>query len=184
MATRERTRPANSEGAEADDELLSERDTPRTDALRWVEERAEWHPPAPLRPRVLLAEDDLEMRRLVAKALRQAGYTVTEAEDGFALLEQLGSYLLRTAGHPYDVIVSDIRMPDVTGLDVLEGLGNERDFPPVVLMTAFGSAAVHAAARRLGAAALLDKPFDLAELLDTVRRLLPPDRAPSRGSDG
>ena len=69
----------------------------------------------------------------------------------------------------FDVIVSDIRMPGVTGLSVLAGLRGIEGTPPIILISAFGDEETHAEARELGAAALLDKPFEMSDLLDRVR---------------
>lgn len=68
-------------------------------------------------PRVLLAEDDSDMRRLVARALRRQGYDVVELRDGQDLLGYLRSSMLRPGQFPPpDLVVSDVRMPRVTGL--------------------------------------------------------------------
>jgi len=128
--------------------------------------------------RVLLAEDDEEMRALLARALRGDGYQVVECPDGFRLLEQLNALLLSPEvlcmePAPFDLIVSDIRMPGVTGLSVLEGLQLFEDLPPMILITALGDEATHAAARRWGAVAVFDKPFDLDDLLAKVREIAP-----------
>jgi len=129
-------------------------------------------------PRILLGEDDLEMRALLAEALRSKGYTVVECADGMNVLQQLSYVILSpevSARDPehYDLVVSDIRMPGVTGLSILEGVQLFEGFPPMILITAFGDEETHAAAKRLGAAAMFDKPFDLDDLLRKVEELAP-----------
>jgi CheY-like chemotaxis protein len=122
---------------------------------------------------VLLAEDDEEMRRLLALLLQKEGYRVTECCDGVQLLDHLGSLVLHEdPGEVFDLIISDVRMPGVSGLTVLDGISDRRDFPPVILITAFGDAETHRRARLSGAVALFDKPFNTDQLLSTVRRLL------------
>jgi len=116
--------------------------------------------------RVLLAEDDPEMRQLMAWALRKDGYQVEEVGDGDELLRSLGTVGTEEGARP-DVIVSDIRMPGCTGLEVLERLRREHQTLPVVLVTAFGDRETHSHAERLGAQ-LLDKPFSLDDLRKTV----------------
>jgi CheY-like chemotaxis protein len=134
-------------------------------------------PTAPRNPaRVLLAEDDEEMRALLVQALRGEGHEVVECSDGFRLLEQLSSLLLspQVMGlepAPFDLIVSDIRMPGVTGLSVLEGLQLFEGLPPMILITAFGDEETHAAAQRGGAAAVFDKPFQVEDFLTKVREV-------------
>ncbi|AUX42342.1 transcriptional regulator [Sorangium cellulosum] len=123
---------------------------------------------APLR--VLLAEDDRELRRLLASALRRDGYEVLEARDGNHLLELMGEALV-SGGAPPDVVVSDIRMPGKSGLELLSGLRRDDWTTPVVLITAFGDPETHAEAYRLGADVVLDKPLDVDDLLVVVHTL-------------
>ncbi|WP_437764600.1 response regulator [Sorangium sp. So ce281] len=129
------------------------------------------HPGAP--PiRVLLAEDDRELRLLLATALRRDGYEVLEAHDAKHLLELMGEALVSGNGAPVDVVVSDIRMPGASGLDLLAGLRRDDWTTPVVLITAFGDPETHAEAYRLGADAVLDKPLDVDDLRLVVQTLV------------
>jgi CheY-like chemotaxis protein/ribosome-associated translation inhibitor RaiA len=129
---------------------------------------------------ILLAEDDLEMRKLLSWSLEHKGYKVTECSDGTGLMRKLG--LLGPYGqiHSYDLIISDIRMPGATGLQVLESVREFPDFPPMILITAFPDAESTEQARRLGAAAMMAKPFDVEELLDKVGEAIPPESAGPR----
>ena len=121
------------------------------------------------RKRVLLAEDDADIRSLLAWALRDDGYDVVEAEDGAQLLARLDEAGGVGSCDPLpDLIVSDIRMPRVSGLDVLERLQRDGVGVPVVLVTAHGDATTVRQAERLGAAAVLHKPLDLDDFLTTV----------------
>ena len=127
-------------------------------------------------PRILLAEDHDEMRSLLVWALRKVGCAVTECADGATLCEYLSlpqSQFEGKAGHKYfDLIISDIRMPGVTGLEVLEGLRqSEEAFPPIILITSFGDEKTYSQARSLGAAAVFDKPFEIEDLLSKVREI-------------
>jgi DNA-binding response OmpR family regulator len=124
--------------------------------------------------RVLLAEDDYEMRTLLAMALRKSGYKVIECSDGTKMVAHLVAFLLpdEYASEPVDLIISDIRMPGVTGLEVLEAKHEIENFPPMILITAFGDEDTHAVANQFGAAAIFDKPFDVDVLLEKVRDLL------------
>jgi CheY-like chemotaxis protein len=120
--------------------------------------------PALLPPRILLAEDDREMRALVSDDLRRAGYGVVECADGAALLLRLES-TSRTEGMGVDLVIADVRMPGMTGLEALERLRDVDPFLPYIIVTAFGSAETRLAAGRLGAIAVLDKPFEIDDLL-------------------
>ena len=127
-----------------------------------------------VRYRVLLAEDDDEMRSLLAMTLRKSGYEVVECADGIGMLTYLAAFLLPNEfmKEPLDLIISDIRMPGVTGMEVLEGKPQNHNFPPMILITAFGDAETHALARQFGAAAIFDKPFDLDVLLEKIKVVL------------
>ena len=130
------------------------------------------------RPRVLLGEDDAEMRSVLSEALREKGYGVVECADGLRVLERLSSVVLSSAVTSRDpenfaLIISDIRMPGVNGMSILEGVKLFEHFPPIILITAFGDEETHAEAARLGAAAMFDKPFDLVDLLDKGEELAP-----------
>lgn len=125
-----------------------------------------------LRPRVLVADDDLQMRRLVAESLRKEDYHVVEETDGGRLLIRIAAMTTPGEGaDPVDLIISDIRMPVCSGLDALEGLRDAHLTTPVILMTAFGDDETRARAEKLGAL-LIDKPFYMSALRLVVRDLL------------
>ena len=125
--------------------------------------------------RVLLAEDDDEMRRMLAEVLRRDGYLVTEARDGLELTDRICRSLFDVeADDAPDILVSDIRMPGRSGLDVLSLLRGADAGIPIILITGFGDDETCRRAERLGADALLDKPLDLDELRATVHRHAPP----------
>jgi len=124
---------------------------------------------APTAGHVLLAEDDREMRHLLAWALRQSGYHVTEVEDGVELIDQVATS--RAAGCDIDLVITDVRMPQVGGLEALGWLQEVGSTVPAVVVTGFGDRRLHEEAKRLGAWAVLDKPFDLDELCAVVDAL-------------
>lgn len=129
-------------------------------------------------PRVLLAEDDAEMRAVLRLRLTKRGYAVTVCCDGLDLLNHLGSFLIPRDEMPaehedFDLIISDIRMPGASGLEILDGVAASCKLPPVILITAFGDKQTHDEAFRLGAAAVFDKPFDLDDLLARVAEIAP-----------
>jgi len=93
-------------------------------------------------PLVLLAEDDAEFRRLLVSVLEEAGYEVVEAEDGLALLATIEDTLTVRRERPDAfLVVADVRMPGLTGLDVLAILRCANWATPVILITAFGDEA-------------------------------------------
>jgi two-component system response regulator (stage 0 sporulation protein F) len=123
--------------------------------------------------RVLLADDDDDLRTLLADALRAEGFSVTECSNGLALVETLVCRL-EAGEQPFDLVVSDVRMPGVTGLSVLEGLSGWKEVQrlPMVLITAFGDTRLHELARRFGAVSLLEKPFEMTALMRVVREAI------------
>ena len=124
-------------------------------------------------PRVLIAEDDNEMRQLLVKVLRADGYAVVECRNGIDLFGQLEAFVGRQATLDFDAIISDIWMPGPTGLEILEALHDRTGFPPMILITAFGDKGIHARAEKAGAAAVLDKPFGIDELLAKLHEIAP-----------
>jgi DNA-binding response OmpR family regulator len=123
---------------------------------------------------VLLAEDDAAFRRLIASVLAEEGYEVMEAADGVALLANIESTLTgRERCEPF-LVLADVRMPGLGGLDVLAILRCADCATPVILITAFGDEATHAEGRELGASAVFDKPFDLDALRAAVLDTMPP----------
>jgi DNA-binding response OmpR family regulator len=142
---------------------------------------------APAMKRVLLAEDSREIRELLTRALELDGYEVIGFPDGTSLVDYLGDVMHEhTDTAVPDIIVSDIRMPGFSGIDVLSALRRAELQVPVILITAFGNDEIAAEARRLGAS-LFNKPFDIDDLRTALRYFLDHgrDESPPRvGSTG
>ena len=113
-------------------------------------------------PRVVLAEDDDEMRELLAEELRKDGYDVLEARDGNEMELRLKSVRHCPLRAP-DVIVMDYRMPGHSGLEILRELREEQWTTPVVIITAFVDDTIQSQADGLNAK-VFPKPFDIEEL--------------------
>lgn len=130
------------------------------------------------RARILLAEDDFELRRMLSMLLSADGYEVVEVTDGQQLLDYLSQRRAEDSAEAEpDLIISDVCMPQVDGLEVLERLRNAQVPTPVVLMTAFANAAIFDQADELGAVTLLTKPFELDDLRMIVLNLADRSRA-------
>lgn len=117
-------------------------------------------------PVVVVAEDDDEFRALLASALRGDGHSVLEACDAAELRDRL------LTGPLPDLVVSDVRMPGESGLDVLRWLRREGSEIPVVMITAFGDSETHSEAKACGVAAMFDKPFEIDDLRTAVLHIL------------
>jgi two-component system response regulator YesN len=110
---------------------------------------------------VLVIDDDLGMCEMFADALHSAGYDVVTANTG-----QKGLNLARS--RPFDVILADLRLPDMSGVDVLRMLRAEREDVPLVIMTAFASVVSSVAALKLGALDYIEKPLGDTDLVEVV----------------
>jgi DNA-binding response OmpR family regulator len=128
--------------------------------------------------RILVAEDDREMGELLVAALHLDGYEVVQARTGAQLLESIGTHLLNAVDSaPVDLIISDIRLPGMSGLEVLAALRQTDWSTPVILISAFADPETHAEAHRLGAKLVFNKPFEMDDLRMAVEWLT--DRAPA-----
>jgi CheY-like chemotaxis protein len=133
----------------------------------------------PIGRRVLVAEDDPAMRDVLETVLRERGYQVATVGSGNELAAALG----RTRPEErFDLILSDVRMPGASGLDVIDRLREGGDTTPVVIVTAFPQRDVVERARGLEVR-LLAKPFDLETLRVAVDWAIR-SNAPRRGRLG
>ncbi len=116
--------------------------------------------------RVLLAEDNDALRRGMLLALGEAGYTVDEVADGESAVARLDDASLE----PYDVVLTDLRLPRADGLAVLRAARAREPRTAVIVMTAFGTVEVAVDAMRLGAFDFVEKPVALDQLEVRVAR--------------
>ncbi|HEX5138077.1 MAG TPA: response regulator [Planctomycetota bacterium] len=116
-----------------------------------------------VRPRVLVVDDEESVRFFLLKTLRKEGYEVEAVASGRAAVD-------RIAKAAFDVVLTDIVMPDVSGLDVLKAVHEMDKDAVVILMTAHGSVENAIDALHLGAFDYLLKPFETKELLVRITR--------------
>jgi len=124
--------------------------------------------------RVLLIEDDARLAEMVSEYLGGAGFDISRVASGAAALERL-------ARQPYDVLVLDLTLPDIDGLEVCRRLRAKWD-TPVLMLTARGEPMDRVVGLELGADDYLPKPFEPRELLARLRALLRRAHAPARSS--
>jgi len=115
------------------------------------------------RPTVWVIDDDRSIRWVLERALNKVGMEVTSFSDGIGIMESLRH-------ERPDVVVSDIRMPGIDGLDLLRRLTSEHPDLPVIIMTAHSDLDSAVSAFDGGAFEYLPKPFDLDEATDQIRR--------------
>ncbi|AFE08133.1 sigma-54 dependent DNA-binding response regulator [Corallococcus coralloides DSM 2259] len=119
-----------------------------------------------MKARVLVADDDAGVRYTLRGLLEDDGLTVEEAVDGEAALARLEQE------PPVDLVLSDLRMPRVDGMELLRRVAARPNAPRVILITAHGSERHAVEAMKLGALDYFRKPFDVDDVLAVVRRAL------------
>ena len=120
-------------------------------------------------PDILLVEDKESLRRVLRMTLEHAGYSVTEAADAREASNQITRI-------PHKIVLTDLRMPNGSGLDVLRAAKNADSDVPVIVMTAYGSIDEAVQAMKDGAHDFLQKPVDSNHLLLLVERALEQSR--------
>ncbi len=117
--------------------------------------------------RILIIEDDEEMRSLLEDFLKGEGYEAESALNGFEGLRKL-------AQDTFDLVLTDVRMPGLTGLEVLSAIKRVQPEVPVMVITAFGSEEIHHRSLERGASGYLEKPIRFLELKALISRLVSP----------
>src|SRR3989304_7331214 len=114
---------------------------------------------------ILVADDDLSMRQLLAESLECCGFTVETAENG-------ADALMKFQKGIFEVVVTDMRMPKMTGMDVLRGVKKISPRTPVILITPYGTVKTAVEAMKEGASEFIMKPFSLDDLEFAVKNVL------------
>ncbi|MEA2195757.1 MAG: hypothetical protein QOG42_2471 [Solirubrobacteraceae bacterium] len=115
--------------------------------------------------RILIVEDRDSLRRMLELALGQEGYEVATAADG-----QAGMRLL--AERPFDFVLTDLKLPDVSGIEVLEASRAAQPRVPVVVLTGYGTVGAAVEAMKLGAYDFLEKPLEIDDLTRLIERAI------------
>jgi len=118
-----------------------------------------------MKPRILIIDDEATIRHSLAEALTAAEYEVETAETG-------EEALAACHGSVYDLIVTDLKLPGVSGLEILQALRNQGRATPVIMMTAYGDVDTAVEAMRSGAYDFVQKPFKLTLIKNQVRAAL------------
>src|SRR5436305_7660658 len=114
--------------------------------------------------RILVFDDEVNARTALAELLREEGFDVETAADAFKALGKHESF------SPH-VVVTDVHMPGMTGIELVHKLKATEDPPAIVVMTAFGDVATAVEAMRAGAAEYLLKPINFDELLVVIDKV-------------
>ena len=119
---------------------------------------------------ILVVDDEQNMRNTLTFILETASYQVTTAAEGRAALE--GILAARESDRPVDLLITDIRLPGLTGLQLIDELNYLKIKIPVLVITAYGDRSLLLELMRTGCADYLDKPFDYKELVRRVGSLM------------
>ena len=128
------------------------------------------------RPKILLIEDDAGIAAALKKDLQTEGYEVAVASRG-----DEGN--ARAQSEPWDVVITDLKMPGLSGLDLVAQLHAAKPKLPIIMMTVFGTTETAIEATKLGAYDYMLKPFDMAEMLDAVAKAVASGRLMSEPLD-
>lgn len=128
------------------------------------------NPPIPVAPdpRVLIVDDDADVRLVLRALLTQQGYDTTEAGGMTSATESIERHL--SGRESIDVVICDVRMPDGDGLELLRQIGDRCPRLPVVMLTAYGTIPLAVEAMRCGAVDVLCKPFEREVLVSVLER--------------
>jgi two-component system cell cycle response regulator CpdR len=116
-------------------------------------------------PKILLAEDDNDMRGFLVRALANAGYEVVSFDNGKSAFERLRE-------EPFELLLTDIVMPEMDGIELARRATELDPDLKVVFITGFAAVALNAAAQAPKDAKILSKPFNLKDLVNEVERVL------------
>jgi len=114
---------------------------------------------------ILLVEDDNNQRDIIRTILEKEGYYVEDADTGKKALDLLKS-------NTFDVVLTDLRLPDIDGTDILKEVKNQNNISQVIIITAFGSIPSAVEATKLGAFYYLEKPFEKDQLLLVIKNAM------------
>lgn len=124
--------------------------------------------PSTIAPRILLAEDDAGLRQSLAIGLKARGFTVETVQNGLFAVELL-------AKKHFDVLLTDIVMPGMDGVELALQVGDSHPSLPIVMMTGYPDERQRAVNLKALIAAVMPKPFSLDALEHTLRGVLQPD---------
>jgi DNA-binding NtrC family response regulator len=119
----------------------------------------------PAKNKILVVDDEEALRTVLASELEGEGYQVTTAEDGQEAINILGS-------NSFDLILLDIKMPNVDGFEVLKFAKGRQPGTKIIMLTGFADLKNAIESKKLGAEDFVSKPYDLVDLLTTVERVL------------
>ncbi len=119
----------------------------------------------PEKSRILVVDDEEALRTVLSTELTSEGYEVSTAADG-------GEAIDLVKDNNYDLVLLDIKMPNVDGFEVLKYVKENKPDMKVIMLTGFADLKNAIESKRLGAEDFVSKPYDLVDLLTTIERVL------------
>ena len=116
-------------------------------------------------PKILLAEDDIDMRRFLVKALQNAGFEVISYDNGLAAYQRLRE-------EPFELLLTDIVMPEMDGIELARRASELDPDIKIMFITGFAAVALNADSEAPKNAKVLSKPVHLRELVSEVNKML------------
>ena len=116
-------------------------------------------------PKILLAEDDNDMRRFLVKALENAGYEVTDYDNGMSAYRRLRE-------EPFELLLTDIVMPEMDGIELARRASELDPDIKIMFITGFAAVALNPDSQAQKDAKVLSKPFHLRDLVNEVGKML------------
>src|SRR5579871_2825781 len=120
---------------------------------------------SPTSPKILLAEDDNDMRRFLVKALESAGYDVIDYDNGMSAYRRLRE-------EPFELLLTDIVMPEMDGIELARRAAELDPDIKIMFITGFAAVALNADSKAPKDAKVLSKPFHLRDLVNEVHKML------------
>lgn len=120
--------------------------------------------------KIIIADDDFSIHTPLAILLKRSNYDVEIVGDGQAALAKIKSG--RLSNQPFDLLITDIEMPRMTGLELIDELIQEKIFMPVLVVTGFGNKSLLCELKKRGCSDYLEKPIDERTFLKNVNQIL------------
>jgi nitrogen regulation protein NR(I) len=122
--------------------------------------------------RVLIADDEASLRKVLSSALKREGYETVAVKNGDEALEVLEASVQPDTGEPFSLVISDVRMPGIDGMTLLSRIKRRFKDLPVVMLTAHGTVDLAVQALKQGAFDFITKPYERDELLGVVKKAI------------
>ena len=118
-----------------------------------------------MKANVLVIDDDYHMRIALKESLTKTGYSVSLAEDGLKAINEISKRI-------FDIVITDVKMPHLNGIELLKHIRKENPLLPVILVTAYGTIQDAVSVIKEGAFDYIQKPFSADTLYNTIKRAL------------